>query len=219
METAAQLEPITGIRLSGEIVAENISYEDFLHDDYGEGHFEWYNGYVIKMPGIEERHDALTAFFRTLLSLYLEQTGGGRVAQDPMIMRPRTDLPARAPDIQVLLPEHVHYLQHNQVIGAADLVIEIVSPGSERRDRIEKFREYELAGVGEYWIVDHKFREALFHQQGITGEYERIEPDENGVYHSKVLERLSLPIAILWQETLPGVLEIVRMVEAMLTKK
>lgn len=218
MQAAVNLEPITGIRLSGEIVAENVSYEDFLRGDFGEGHFEWYDGCVIKMPGIEERHDALTRFFSILLTFYLERTGGGRTAQDPMIMRPRADLPARAPDIQVLLPASLGFLQHNQVVGAADLVIEVISPGSERRDRVEKFREYELAGVREYWIVDHRFQEALFHQLDEHGQYQRIDLDENGIYHSKVLEHLRLPVAVLWQETLPGVGETVRMVEAMLAE-
>lgn len=216
MQTAAQLEPVTKISLSGEVVAENVSYDDFLSGDFGEGHFEWYDGCVIKMPGIEERHDALTRFFSILLSLYLERTGGGRVAQDPMIMRPRTDLPARAPDIQVLLPASLSFLQHNQVVGAADLVIEVISRSGERRDRVEKFREYEIAGVREYWIIDHQFQEALFNQLDENGQYQRIEPDENGAYHSKVLQHLKLPVAVLWQETLPGVIEIVQMVEAML---
>jgi Uma2 family endonuclease len=40
--------------------------------------------------------------------------------------------------------------------GAPDLVIEIVSPSSERYDRIIKFNKYREAGVREYWIVDPK---------------------------------------------------------------
>jgi Uma2 family endonuclease len=38
--------------------------------------------------------------------------------------------------------------------SAPDLVIEIVSPESGRKDRREKFRLYERYGVGEYWILD-----------------------------------------------------------------
>ena len=38
--------------------------------------------------------------------------------------------------------------------GAPDLVTEIVSPDSGRKDRREKFRLYERYGTGEYWIVD-----------------------------------------------------------------
>jgi Uma2 family endonuclease len=38
--------------------------------------------------------------------------------------------------------------------GAPDLVIEILSPSTARRDHKLKFRKYLEAGVREYWIVD-----------------------------------------------------------------
>jgi Uma2 family endonuclease len=34
------------------------------------------------------------------------------------------------------------------------LVIEIVSPGSEAMDEVTKRREYALAGIPQYWVVD-----------------------------------------------------------------
>ncbi len=215
MQRTAALEAIEGIPLSGEIIAENVPFETFLTAYPGE-HLEWFNGYIIRMPGIDERHDALTGFFRILLTIYLELTGGGRVLQDPMIMRARIDLPARAPDLQVLLPVNLHLLRQNRVAGAADLVIEVISPESQRRDRVEKFAEYERAGIKEYWLFDHHFEEALFYQLDAQGKYVRADLDEAGVYHSIVLERLLLPVALLWKEKLPTVAEITRMVDAML---
>lgn len=38
--------------------------------------------------------------------------------------------------------------------GAPDLVIEILSPSTMRKDRLLKFNLYQKAGVKEYWIVD-----------------------------------------------------------------
>ena len=38
--------------------------------------------------------------------------------------------------------------------GAPDLVVEIFSPGTVRRDKKEKFRLYEKFGVREYWMID-----------------------------------------------------------------
>ena len=38
--------------------------------------------------------------------------------------------------------------------GAPDLVVEIFSPGTVRRDKKDKFRQYEKFGVREYWMLD-----------------------------------------------------------------
>lgn len=38
--------------------------------------------------------------------------------------------------------------------GAPDLVMEILSPSTQRHDKLTKFNLYQRAGVREYWIVD-----------------------------------------------------------------
>lgn len=45
-------------------------------------------------------------------------------------------------------------LRENRVVGAPDLIIEVVSPSSRGRDSIMKLNRYRDAGVREYWIVD-----------------------------------------------------------------
>ncbi len=203
------------VRIAGKILARNVSYDDFMNG-YEGMHVEWVNGVVIQMPSIDERHDALVAFFRILFAAFLEQTSGGRILGDPMLMKLPNVPSSRAPDIQILLPDRIEQLKKNQVIGPASLVVEIVSPGSQRQDREDKKREYELGGVPEYWLFDPANNQALFYQLSEEGLYEEVKPDENGVYHSRILAGFKLPVGLLWRDELPGYSEIGAIVKDLL---
>ena len=52
--------------------------------------------------------------------------------------------------------------------GAPDFIVEILSPSTQRHDRLVKFDLYQRAGVREYWIVDpeRKFVQVLLLEEG-----------------------------------------------------
>jgi Uma2 family endonuclease len=62
----------------------------------------------------------------------------------------------------VLVPDLVYFtaerfarvVNEKHAIAAPDLVVEILSPGTRRRDKGRKRAIYEREGAGEYWIVD-----------------------------------------------------------------
>ena len=56
------------------------------------------------------------------------------------------------PDLMVVCDPSI--IKSNCVHGAPDLVVEILSPSTQRHDRFTKFCLYQRAGVREYWIVD-----------------------------------------------------------------
>lgn len=56
------------------------------------------------------------------------------------------------PDILVVCDESK--LDGKSVKGAPDFIIEILSPNSVRHDTVIKLRQYQQAGVCEYWIAD-----------------------------------------------------------------
>ena len=56
------------------------------------------------------------------------------------------------PDVLVLCDKNK--LDDHGVVGAPDMVIEILSPSTASKDMVLKLRIYRQAGVREYWIVD-----------------------------------------------------------------
>jgi len=56
------------------------------------------------------------------------------------------------PDILVVCDKSK--LNGKSVKGAPDFIIEILSPTNTRHDTVTKFKQYQRAGVKEYWIVD-----------------------------------------------------------------
>ena len=58
------------------------------------------------------------------------------------------------PDIIFISNARSHIIAEANICGAPDLAIEIISPSTERRDRIVKRNLYARHGVGEYWLVD-----------------------------------------------------------------
>lgn len=71
-------------------------------------------------------------------------------------MKVASDSNAREPDILFVKTENKHFLEEQRLAGVADLVIEVVSPESIKRDNEDKFVEYEAAGIREYWIIDSR---------------------------------------------------------------
>ncbi len=155
------------------------------------------------MAGVTNLHGELTTWLILALGVYVDLQKVGVVRHDPFLMRLEAGGSARAPDVLVLLNEHRDRLQDQHLAGPADLVVEVISPGSRNTDRGEKFYEYEAAGVPEYWMLDPLVKRAEFHVLD-DGHY-RPAPRADGVFTSRVLPQLSLPVDWLWQDPKPSV--------------
>jgi Uma2 family endonuclease len=99
------------------------------------------------------------------------------------------------PDVLYVSPERRAILQ-DRIEGAPDLVIEVLSKSTTRRDRGDKLRLYASAGVSEYWIVDPVARQVEF----LVNENGRfvVEMPRAGVYRSRAIDQMELDVAALW---------------------
>jgi Uma2 family endonuclease len=190
-------------------VTEKISYEEFLQK-YMDKHAEWIDGEVITLMTASDRHQDLVRWLITIMSLFIEAHDLGALRPAPFNMRLPHLKRGREPDILFVAKERLSIIQPTYLSEPADLVIEIVSPESVSRDRGKKFVEYEAAGIREYWLIDPDRQQAEFYQLTADGHYRPATLDDEGLFHSTVLPDFWLKGTWLWQEPLPKVLEVAK---------
>jgi len=82
--------------------------------------------------------------------------------------------------------------------------VEVVSRDSARRDRREKFDEYQADGIPEYWLIDprpgHETAELFVLR---SGRYRRVPPAPDGILRSTVVSGFWIRTAWLWDSDAP----------------
>ena len=175
-----------------------ISYEEFLRRDGEDNHVEWVDGEIVMMAPISDEHDDVAGFLYALLRAFVEFHELGVVKQEPYQMKTGPKLPGRAPDVLFLAKKNLSRLKKTPVAGPADLVIEVISPGSRGVDRGAKYYEYAEGGVREYWLLDPERKHADFYGLAKGNTYRPL-PVENGVFHSPVVNGLWIKLDWLWR--------------------
>ncbi len=197
------LETIKKSSIAAAGPGATMTYEQFLEWETDTQHVEWVDGKVVPMSPISKEHAEAGLFLLRLVSEFVEARGVGRVLYEPFQMKTGPELPGRSPDLLFVSNENLGRLKRLYLEGPADLVVEIISPGSRAMDRGEKFYEYEQGGVPEFWLIDPQRKQAEFYQRGQDGIYRLVPPGSDGLYHSQVLKGLWLKVDWLWQEPLP----------------
>lgn len=83
--------------------------------------------------------------------------------------------------------------------GVPDLVVEVLSPSTRRRDLTVKLRAYRDAGVPEYWLVDPDVRAVVVYVLSPEKRYtELCRGGEGDRVHSSVLPGFDLAVADLF---------------------
>ncbi len=158
-----------------------MSYEEYIDWVDEDTHAEWVDGEVIVYMPPFEAHRTLLNFLNRLLAEYVEFEAHGVVFIAPFEMRLLAQKSARQPDLLVIKNENLDRLRRERLEGPADLVVEIVSGDSVRRDRQEKYREYRDAGVREYWVIDSRpgRNRADFYHLDEQGQYDLVGTEDD----------------------------------------
>ena len=151
-----------------------LTYDDFvLFPDDGKRH-ELIDGEHYVTPSPNTAHQRIVGRLHLALGRYLETHPVGELFLAPFdVVFSQFDVVE--PDLLYITAERrdsVLTTQH--VRGTPDLVIEVGSPGTRRRDETIKRRLYERAGVSEYWIVDPELEVIRIYQRRETDSREHV---------------------------------------------
>jgi Uma2 family endonuclease len=176
-----------------------MSYEEFLAWSDEDTHAEWVEEEVIVYMPPRYIHQNSAGFLYELLALFARLLNRGEVCVAPFEMRLADS--AREPDIFFIATENLGRLSDERLTGPADLIVEMVSASSVKRDRDEKLKEYQAAGVREYWIIDPRSdkRRADFFRLDETGHYTLYATEDDERVESAVLAGFWLRPEWLWQ--------------------
>jgi len=183
-----------------------MSYSEWLDQIDENTQSEWVDGEAIIFMPPATKHQQLVTYLVTLMRLYVDYFQLGEVIVAPFEMRVLPEGNAREPDILFVASDNVSRLTEQRLAGAADLLVEVISPESVQRDYEEKRIEYEAVGVREYWIVDPRPDHvgAQFWVLDDGGDYRAAPVDADGVYRSNVLTGFWLNVDWLWAEDAPS---------------
>lgn len=172
---------------------------------------EWIDGEVGVFTMPKHLHQAVLLWLARLLAEYVDRLSLGEVGFDGTEMWLESRRTARLPDLFFVTTAHLNRLGPDRLDGPADLVVEIVSDDSVTRDHREKFIEYQVAGIPEYWIADPRPRRQTFAMYALDehGTYQSVPRDDNGHFHSRVLTGLWLDPDWLWQTPRPKPYEVI----------
>lgn len=127
---------------------------------------ELIDGYLYGMSEPSPKHQMIaTSIGQQLLNYLDEQEGACHVIASPVnVQLDGDDKTMLAPDVTIVCDRAK--ILDNCVFGAPDLIMEILSPATRKRDLTIKLHKYLKAGVREYWIIDPKNERVLVYQYG-----------------------------------------------------
>ncbi len=175
------------------------TYRDYLElsDDK---RYEVIKGRLYEMPAPTPWHQDVSRNLEFLIWNFVKDNGLGKVYYSPIDVVLSEDVVLQ-PDIVFVSKGRMDIIGEKAIMGSPDLVVEIVSPTTIRRDTVVKKEIYESFGVKEYWLVYPDERAIEVWALGEGGRYELYSfAEKKGKVKSKVLKGLEIDLKEVFDE-------------------
>jgi Uma2 family endonuclease len=129
-----------------------LTYEDYKNTPEDE-RYELLDGELVMSEAPRIVHQSVDMELGTLMNLFVKENDLGRVFSAPTDVV-LSDTIVVQPDLLFVSKQRAHIITEQNIQGAPDLVVEILSPSTANRDWTIKRGFYARYGVKELWIVD-----------------------------------------------------------------
>ena len=131
------------------------TYEDYLNTP-DEVRYELLDGELVMVPSPGATHQRIVMRIAMALQPYVKRMELGEffIAPFDVVLWDGDEANVVEPDLLFVSTARAGIITEANVQGAPDLVVEVLSPSTESRDRGYKRELYARHGVGEYWLVD-----------------------------------------------------------------
>jgi Uma2 family endonuclease len=152
-----------------------------------------YGRFVLMTSPVVRHQEVLGRLLRLFLDFADRSQGRAIIA--PMDVR-LADHSVVQPDLIYITPGRSSTI-HQRIRGAPDLLVEILSPSTARRDLGEKLRLYAESDIREYWVVDPVGGtfEFLVNDGGAF----RVRLAESEIYRSEAVPGLEIDLDAFWR--------------------
>jgi Uma2 family endonuclease len=135
---------------AGKIV---LTYDDYLRFPDDGRRYELLEGEAFMVPSPTPRHQRVLGNLFRIVEAHARTHGLGRVYVAPLdVVLSRTTVVQ--PDLVYLSRDRVSLAGRQNIAGAPDLVVEILSSSTAETDRTQKAQIYARHGVPHFWLVD-----------------------------------------------------------------
>ncbi len=183
--------------ITGRVVLFRMNSSQFAALPESDLHLELLNGEVVLSPRPRPPHQLFIGRLFAVLDEWVHRHRLGEVY--PEVEMRLDDDWTPAPDLVFVAAAHVDRVGDAQILGPADLAVEVLSPANAADDRGTKFRAYAAHAIPWYWIVDLEGR-VLEEYQLVGAAYgNRVDVPLNRPFNPRVFPGLTIDLARLAQ--------------------